>query len=65
MAISIFTNLTSLNAQRILGINNDRLEQSIERVFSGLRINTAFSTIPVDWQSRIPSGRISAYFVRV
>jgi flagellin len=48
MAISIFTNLTSLNAQRILGINNDRLAQSIERVFSGLRINTAFSTIPVD-----------------
>jgi flagellin len=42
MAISIFTNLTSLNAQRILGINNDRLAQSIERVSSGLRINTAF-----------------------
>jgi flagellin len=41
MAISIFTNLTSLNAQRILGINNDRLAQSIERVASGLRINRA------------------------
>ena len=41
MAISIFTNLTSLNAQRILGINNDRLAQSIERVSSGLRINRA------------------------
>ena len=41
MSIRIFTNLTSLNAQRILGINNDRLAQSIERVSSGLRINRA------------------------
>jgi len=41
MAIRIFTNLTSLNTQRILGINNDRLAQSIERISSGLRINRA------------------------
>lgn len=41
MAVRIFTNLTSLNAQRILGINNQRLAQSIERVSSGLRINRA------------------------
>lgn len=41
MAIRIFTNLTSLNAQRILGINHDRLAQSIERISSGLRINRA------------------------
>ncbi len=41
MAIRIFTNLTSLNAQRILGINNDRLAKSIERISSGLRINRA------------------------
>ena len=41
MATRIFTNLTSLNAQRILGINNDRLAQSIERVSSGFRINRA------------------------
>jgi len=41
MALRIFTNLTSLNVQRILGINNDRLAQSIERVSSGLRINRA------------------------
>jgi flagellin len=41
MTTRIFTNLTSLNAQRILGINNDRLAQSIERVSSGLRINRA------------------------
>jgi len=41
MAIRIFTNLTSLNAQRILGINSNLLAQSIERISSGLRINRA------------------------
>jgi flagellin len=45
MAIRIFTNLTSLNAQRILGINNARLAQSIERISSGLRINRASDDI--------------------
>ncbi len=41
MAVRIFNNLASLNAQRYLGINNQRLAQSIERVSSGLRINKA------------------------
>ena len=41
MAISIFTNQTSLTAQRILNINIDHLSRSIERVSSGLRINRA------------------------
>ncbi len=45
MAIRIFTNLTSLSAQRILGINNARLAQSIERISSGLRINRASDDI--------------------
>jgi len=39
MAVRIFNNLSSLNAQRLLGINNDRLAQSVERIASGLRIN--------------------------
>ena len=39
MAIRIFNNIPSLNAQRILGINNDRLAQSVERISSGIRIN--------------------------
>ncbi len=39
MAIRIFQNIPSLNAQRLLGINNDRLAQSVERVASGIRIN--------------------------
>ena len=41
MGISIFTNLTSLNAQRHLSINDSRLARSVERVSSGLRINSA------------------------
>ncbi len=39
MPIRIFNNIASLNAQRILGINNDRLAQSVERIASGIRIN--------------------------
>ena len=39
MPIRIFNNIPSLNAQRILGINNDRLATSIERISSGIRIN--------------------------
>ena len=39
MPIRIFNNVPSLNAQRILGINNDRLAQSVERIASGIRIN--------------------------
>jgi len=39
MAVRIFNNIASLNSQRILGNNNDRLAQSVERVSSGIRIN--------------------------
>ena len=39
MAIRIFNNIASVNAQRILGVNNTRLSQSIERISSGIRIN--------------------------
>ena len=39
MPIRIFNNIPSLNAQRILGINNDRLSTSVERISSGIRIN--------------------------
>ena len=41
MAIRIFNNTPSLNAQRLLGANNDRLAQSVERISSGIRINRA------------------------
>ena len=39
MPIRIFNNIPSLNAQRILGVNNDRLAKSVERISSGIRIN--------------------------
>ncbi|MFQ5449810.1 MAG: flagellin [Nitrospinaceae bacterium] len=39
MPVRIFNNIASLNAQRILGINNDRLARSVERIASGIRIN--------------------------
>ena len=41
MAVRIFNNIASLNAQRFLGANNDRLGQSVERISSGIRINRA------------------------
>ena len=41
MPVRIFNNIPSLNAQRILGLNNDRLAVSVERISSGLRINRA------------------------
>ena len=39
MAVRIFNNIPSLNAQRILGINNGRLAQSAERISSGIHSN--------------------------
>ena len=41
MAVRIFNNIASLNAQGILGQNNERLATSIERISSGIRINRA------------------------
>jgi flagellin len=41
MAVRIFNNTASINAQRILGENSKRLAQSVERISSGIRINKA------------------------
>jgi flagellin len=41
MAMRIFNNIASTNAQRLLGANHDRLSQSVERISSGIRINRA------------------------
>ena len=41
MAVRIFNNIPSLTAQRILGVNNNRLAGSVERISSGIRINRA------------------------
>ena len=39
MPVRIFNNTASINAQRILGSNNDKLAKSVERIASGIRIN--------------------------
>ncbi len=39
MALRVYNNIFSLNAQRNLGTNNAKLGQSLERLSSGLRIN--------------------------
>ena len=41
MAIRIFNNQASINAQRLLGKNSERLAESVERISSGIRINRA------------------------
>jgi flagellin len=41
MAVRIFNNIASTNAQRLLGANHERLSQSVERISSGIRINRA------------------------
>ncbi len=41
MPVRIFNNIPSLTSQRLLGINNDRLAISVERISSVLRINRA------------------------
>ena len=41
MPVRIFNNIPSVTAQRILGVNNNRLALSVERISSGIRINRA------------------------
>ena len=41
MATRIFNNIASTNAQRLLGVNTNRLAQSVERISSDIRINKA------------------------
>ena len=41
MALSINTNVASLNAQRNLGASQSQLAKSMQRLSSGLRINSA------------------------
>ena len=41
MALTVFTNVASMNGQRQLGKVTNSLEKSFERLSSGLRINSA------------------------
>ena len=45
MALRIFTNLSSLNSQRAMQINNARLGSSLERIASGIRIHRSSDDI--------------------
>ena len=45
MALRIFTNLSSLNSQRAMQINNARLASSLERVASGIRLQRSSDDI--------------------
>lgn len=41
MGLTVNTNLSSINAQRNVGVSSDQLAKSLERLSSGLRINRA------------------------
>ena len=45
MALKIFTNLSSLNSQRAMQINNARLGSTLERIASGIRIHRSSDDI--------------------
>jgi len=45
MALRIFTNLSSLNSQRAMQVNNARLGNSLERIASGIRIHRSSDDI--------------------
>ena len=45
MALRIFTNMSSLNSQRAMAINNARLGSSLERIASGIRLQRSSDDI--------------------
>jgi len=45
MALRIFTNLSSLNSQRAMSINNARLGSSLERIATGIRLQRSSDDI--------------------
>ena len=60
MPVRIFNNIPSLNAQRILGINNDRLASSVERIASGIRVNRGADERPLSAEEIIGKYRDNA-----
>ena len=45
MALRIFTNMSSLNSQRAMAVNNARLGSSLERIASGIRLQRSSDDI--------------------
>ena len=59
MALTIFTNVSSLNAQRNLSASQAGLTTTMQRLSSGLRVNTAPDgqvKFPHPWPPQIPPG---------
>ena len=51
MPQTINTNITSLNSQRHLTTSQGSLSTSMERLSSGLRVNSSRRTTPPAWRS--------------
>lgn len=51
MAMTINTNVVSINAQRNLSLSGGSLATSMQRLSPGLRVNSAMTMLPV-WPAR-------------
>ena len=60
MALRIFTNLSSLNSQRAMSINNARLGSSLERIATGIRLQRSGDDIGAMSVSESLRGDITA-----
>ena len=60
MALRIFTNISSLNSQRAMQINNARLSSSLERIASGIRLQRSSDDIAAMSVSESLRGDVTA-----
>ena len=60
MALRIFTNLSSLNSQRAMSINNARLGSSLERIATGIRLQRSGDDIAAMSVSEALRGDVTA-----
>ena len=60
MALRIFTNLSSLNSQRAMSINNARLGSSLERIATGIRLQRSGDDIAAMSVSESLRGDVTA-----
>jgi len=60
MALKIFTNLSSLNSQRAMSINNARLGSSLERIATGIRLQRSSDDIAAMSVSESLRGDVTA-----
>lgn len=60
MALRIFTNLSSLNSQRAMSINNARLGSSLERIATGIRLQRSGDDVAAMSVSETLRGDVTA-----